>query len=35
MVVQGGRSRDTVYYSIVDDEWPDIRERMERELYGE
>ncbi len=34
MIVQEGRSRDSVYYSILDDEWPAIRERMERELYA-
>jgi RimJ/RimL family protein N-acetyltransferase len=34
MIVQGGRYRDTVYYSVLDDEWPGIKERMERELYG-
>jgi RimJ/RimL family protein N-acetyltransferase len=35
MIVQGGRARDTVYFSILDDEWPAIRDRMERELYGD
>lgn len=35
MIVQGGRSRDTVYYSITDDEWPAIRARMEATLYGD
>jgi RimJ/RimL family protein N-acetyltransferase len=35
MIVQGGRFRDTVYYSILDDEWPGIKERMQRELYGD
>ncbi len=35
MVVQNGRSRDSVYYSIIDDEWPATRARMERELYGD
>lgn len=35
MIVQNGRVRDTVYYSILDDEWPAIRQRMERELYGD
>ncbi|HEX6506753.1 MAG TPA: GNAT family protein, partial [Chloroflexota bacterium] len=34
MIVQDGRSRDTVYFSILDDEWPAIRTRMERALYG-
>ncbi|GAC1447342.1 MAG: GNAT family protein [Gemmatimonadaceae bacterium] len=35
MVVYGGRFRDTVYFSILDDEWPSIRSRMEAELYGD
>jgi RimJ/RimL family protein N-acetyltransferase len=35
MVVQDGRFRDTVYFSILDDEWPDIKTRIEQELYGE
>ena len=34
MIVQGGRSRDTVYYSIIDDEWPAVRARMETRLYS-
>ena len=34
MIVQGGRRRDTVYYSIVDDEWPAVRARLESILYG-
>ncbi len=34
MIVQGGRSRDSVYYSIIDDEWPIIRVRMEQNLYS-
>jgi N-acetyltransferase len=25
-----GTSRDTVYYSIIDDEWPAVKERLER-----
>jgi len=35
MIVHGGRSRDSVVYSIVDDEWPVIRGKMERNLYGD
>ncbi len=35
MIVQGGRSRDTVYYSIIDDEWPAIGARMAARLYGD
>lgn len=34
LIVQGGRVRDTVYYSLLDDEWPSIRRRMEERLYG-
>jgi N-acetyltransferase len=34
MIVQGGRFRDTVYYSILDEEWPGIRARMHEELYA-
>lgn len=32
MVVRDGAVRDTVYYSIVRDEWPAVRERLERAL---
>lgn len=28
----GGRTRDTVYYSIVDEEWPERRSELERKL---
>jgi len=34
LIVQGGRVRDTIYYSLLDDEWPSIRRRMEEGLYG-
>lgn len=33
MIVHGGRVRDSVYYSIVDDEWPRIRASLEEKLY--
>jgi N-acetyltransferase len=29
-----GYQRDTVYYSILDDEWPAVQMRLERRLYG-
>lgn len=29
---QGGRMRDTVYFSILDDEWPEVRARLEEKL---
>ncbi len=32
MIVTGGRVRDTVYYSIVDDEWPAVKARLEEKL---
>jgi hypothetical protein len=32
MIVQGGRVRDTVYFSIVDHDWPDVRRRLEAML---
>ena len=33
MTTRGGRQRDTVYYSIIDDEWPALRAAMEARLY--
>jgi len=32
MVTQGGRVRDTVYFSIVDSEWPAVQARLEARL---
>jgi RimJ/RimL family protein N-acetyltransferase len=32
MIVQGGRVRDTVYFSIVDRDWPGVRDRLEAML---
>jgi len=32
MVVAGGRVRDTVYYSVVRDEWPAVKRHLERLL---
>jgi len=32
MVTQTGRVRDTVYYSILDDEWPAVKARLEARL---
>jgi RimJ/RimL family protein N-acetyltransferase len=31
-VTEGGRVRDTVYFSVIDDEWPEVRTRLERML---
>ncbi len=35
MVSQGGRVRNTVYFSITDDEWPQVKKRLAERLYGE
>jgi len=32
LVTPSGRVRDTVYYSILDDEWPDMKERLANRL---
>ena len=32
MVVQGGRIRDSAYDSVIAEEWPDVRGRLERML---
>jgi RimJ/RimL family protein N-acetyltransferase len=32
MVVQGGRVRHTVYFSIVDSEWPEVKNSLEEKL---
>src|SRR5438874_11419051 len=32
MMTAGGHSRDTVYYSIVDSEWPSVKARFEARL---
>jgi RimJ/RimL family protein N-acetyltransferase len=32
MVMAGGRARDTAYYSILDDEWPTVRDRLRERL---
>ena len=34
MVVQGGRVRDSVMFSITSDEWPPVRERLTARLGG-
>jgi RimJ/RimL family protein N-acetyltransferase len=28
MLVRGGENRDSAWYSVLDDEWPDVRERL-------
>jgi N-acetyltransferase len=32
MIVGSGRYRDSAYYSIIDDEWPDVRANLRRRL---
>jgi RimJ/RimL family protein N-acetyltransferase len=32
MIAEDGSSRDTVYYSIVDNEWPAVRQNLEARL---
>ncbi|MGA2928314.1 MAG: GNAT family protein [Solirubrobacteraceae bacterium] len=32
MVVKGGAARDSAYYSVIDDEWPAFKQRLERRL---
>jgi len=34
MVMPGGRMRHSAYYSVIDDEWPSVRERLVRSLAG-
>jgi RimJ/RimL family protein N-acetyltransferase len=34
MITAGGRIRDTVYYSILDREWPEVKRDLERRLAG-
>ncbi len=31
-IVQRGQLRDTAYYSIIDDEWPEVRDNLRRRL---
>jgi RimJ/RimL family protein N-acetyltransferase len=32
MLVRGGQLRDSAYYSVIDDDWPDVRANLERRL---
>jgi RimJ/RimL family protein N-acetyltransferase len=32
MLVRGGESRDSAWYSVLDDEWPDVRRNLEQRL---
>ncbi len=32
MITATGRNRDTVWFAVIDDEWPGVKERLERKL---
>jgi RimJ/RimL family protein N-acetyltransferase len=32
MLVRDGERRDSAYYSIIDDEWPEVRENLSRRI---
>jgi N-acetyltransferase len=32
MLVRGGERRDSAYYSVIDDEWPEVRENLGRRI---
>jgi N-acetyltransferase len=32
MISQGGRMRHSSYYSVIDAEWPDVRQRLEKHI---
>lgn len=34
MLVRGGENRDSAWYSIVDDDWPGVRDGLEARLAG-
>jgi RimJ/RimL family protein N-acetyltransferase len=34
MVVRGGERRDSAWYAVIDDDWPDVRAALERRLEG-
>ena len=35
MIVQGGYRRDSVYFSVIDEEWSEVKERLQRLLRRE
>ena len=35
MIVQGGHHRDSVYFSVIDQEWPGVKKRLQRLLRRE
>jgi hypothetical protein len=32
MTVYGGRVRDTVWFSIINEEWPEVKQGLEQKL---
>jgi hypothetical protein len=32
MLVRGGERRDSAYYSVIDDEWPEVKGNLKRRL---
>ena len=34
MLVRGGERRDSAWYAVIDDDWPDVRAALERRLQG-
>ena len=34
MLVRGGENRDSAWYSVIDDEWPEVRANLLRRLAG-
>jgi len=34
MVVRGGERRDSAWYAVIDDDWPEVRAALERRLAG-
>jgi len=34
MVLRDGTLRDTAWFSIINDEWPEVKAGLERRLYG-
>jgi RimJ/RimL family protein N-acetyltransferase len=34
MLVRGGERRDSAYYSIIDEEWPEVRDNLRRRIHA-
>src|SRR5215210_4676191 len=34
MLVRGGQRRDSAYYSIIDEEWPEVRDNLRRRIHA-